>query len=93
MKELHIRIKLPDDLSAEDPSVQAARRSALESAVIALWQGGRLSTRTAARRLGMNYRDYLDLLADRNIPIEAGLVEADTFESLIREVKTTRQAG
>lgn len=92
VKELRISITLPNDLAAEDTALQDARRAALEGAVLTLWQAGRLSTRRAARRLGLTYRAYLDLLADREIPVLNDEPDEDRVAELTARVAAERHA-
>jgi predicted HTH domain antitoxin len=62
-----LALELPGRLSS------TAERTAREGAIIALWQTGELSTGRAAESLGVSYRRFLEMLAERNIPV----VQAD----------------
>jgi hypothetical protein len=91
VKELRISITLPEDLSIEDSTVQKVRRAALEGAVLTLWQAGRMSTRRAAKRLGLTYRAYLDLLTDRDIPVLSDDPDEDRVKDLVSQVVAERR--
>lgn len=62
-----LTLELPTGLPAK------AETTAKEGAVLALWQEGLISTGRAAKMLGLCYHDFLDLLAERGIPV----VQAD----------------
>jgi predicted HTH domain antitoxin len=57
-----------------------------EAAVLALWEAGKLSTRRAAEELGIGYREFLDLLAARGIPVESGPLNLQAIEEAERKL-------
>ena len=57
-----------------------------EAAVLALWEAGELSTRRAAEELGLSYREFLDLLAARGIPVESGPLNLQAIEEAERKL-------
>ena len=69
MWELKVSVKLPQDIPAGDKGLQEAHRAGLESAIVKLWEAGHLSTREAAKMLKLTYQGYLDLLAQRGVPV------------------------
>lgn len=89
MKELNVSIQLDEDVPA--PVILEARRAALESAILKLWEGGHLSTRQAAAQLGLTYTDYLDLLSARGLPAcNAVSVREDVVEEAARKIRVAR---
>ena len=57
-----------------------------EAAVLALWEAGDLSTRRAAEGLSLAYREFLDLLAARGIPVESGPLNLQAIEETERKL-------
>ena len=49
--------------------------------VLTLWQEEQISTRVAAEELGLTYREFLDLLAARGIPVVDGSFEMEPIEA------------
>ncbi len=79
MKELNVFIQLDQDVPAE--AMLEARRAALETFILRLWQGGHVSTRQAASQLGLSYYDYLDLLHARGLPAcNANMVREEVIQ-------------
>jgi len=86
MKRLPIDIPVPDDLTPEQEA--AVRQRATEAAVLELWQADKLSIREAARALGIGYYHFLDLLAERGIPVVRDGPDADAVkqaENILRD--------
>ena len=68
-----------DDLRASpEAPLEVAEIVSDEDAILALWEAGELSTRAAAARLSLAYREFLDLLHRRSIP-----VESDPFDDAV----------
>ena len=76
-RTLDIKISLPAETPLKDEELEARAR---EGAILALWQAGALSIREAAASLGLEYYDFLDLLAQHNIPIIAEAPDQATVE-------------
>jgi predicted HTH domain antitoxin len=72
--DLQVPDRIPDTVRA---SVQSR---AEETVVLGLWEAGELSTRRAAEELGLSYREFLDLLAVRGIPVESGLLNIHAIQ-------------
>lgn len=77
-----LTIELPDEISPE------AERAIRELAIIALYHRGELSTREAADSLGLTYREYLDLLAERGIPQTCARLHPELIEMIIHQERT-----
>ena len=69
-KTIRVKVEVPEGTT--DEARGTAERQAHEAAVLALWQEGRLTIRQAAAELGLTYYEFLDLLAERGIPVERG---------------------
>jgi predicted HTH domain antitoxin len=65
-RTLDLKIPLPAETPLKDEELEARAR---EGAILALWQAGALSIREAATSLGLEYYDFIDLLARHNIPV------------------------
>jgi hypothetical protein len=77
-----IQLDVPEEVSAEVRELAA--QHAHETAVLVLWQAGEISTRTAAAELGITYYDFLDMLAEKGIPVEGAIYH-------LREAEAARQ--
>src|SRR5947209_8719777 len=75
---VRVTLELPEAVTEETRAV--AQRKAHESAVLAVWEAGEISTRQAAAELGLTYYDYLDLLAARGIPVERGPLDSEAIQ-------------
>lgn len=84
-----VTLKLPEEVTEETRTV--AHRRAYESAVLAVWEAGEISTRQAAAEVGLTYYDYLDLLAARGIPVERGPLNLEAIEEAHRTLAERRQ--
>jgi predicted HTH domain antitoxin len=78
-----VDLEVPEGVSEE--ARETARRRAREGAVLALWETGAISTREAAAELGLTYYDYLDLLAERGIPVVRGEFDEEAVEKARRD--------
>ena len=87
MKMIHIKISLPDDLPAADEGLIRAQKEAKEAAVTCLWQSRRLSLRQAAGALGVAYRDFLEMLREKGIP----LISEEPDEKIVRNLLQQKQ--
>ena len=67
-KTITVHVQGPEEISEQAKA--AAQSRAEEAVVLAFWEAGEISTRVAAEELGLTYRDFLDLLAARGIPVE-----------------------
>lgn len=84
-KTIRVNIEVPEGIS--DQTRQAVQTEVEETAVLALWQAGELSTRRAAEELGLSYYDFLDLLAARGIPVvSGGDINTDAIEAAQRKL-------
>ena len=83
-----VQLDLPAGVSQR--VIALAGRQALEAAVLALWREGELSTRQAASELSLTYRGFLDLLADKGLPVEDGLFDAQSVEAAGAQVRDQR---
>lgn len=86
-QEINLTVRLTPEEIREAPG---RLQRTIEDAVIHLWQAGELSTRAAAERLGLTYRDYLDLLSERSIPVVAGELDEGRVQRLVEEAKARR---
>ena len=85
-KSVIVRVEVPERVSAA--ARKSAEHQAHESAVLALWQAGEISTREAASELSLPYYDFLDLLAARGLPAENGTADPDVLEEARRQMMT-----
>lgn len=69
-----ITIELPDDVSSQ------AEALAKEWAIVALQQEGELTIREAAGLLGLDYEDYLALLARKGLPASNAEINWETLD-------------
>ena len=69
-KTVKVILEVPPKVG--DHAQAVAQTRALEAAVLALWQEGKLTVREAAEELGLTYREFLDLLTAKGIPVESG---------------------
>ncbi len=60
---------------------ERAERQAQEAAVLELWQQQELTIREAAEELGLTYRQFLELLAARGIPVEQGPMDEKVLDT------------
>ena len=67
-QNVKVTVELPNWVAAE--AAESARMAAREAAVLSLWEGEEISTRVAAEALGIGYRDFLDLLAERGVAFQ-----------------------
>ena len=87
-KAVQVKVDLADGASEHDR--QLVQRRAEEGAVLALWESGDLSTRQAAAELGLEYYDFVDLLADRGIPYERGSYDSSAVQEARRKIATAQ---
>ena len=90
MKTLEIQLEIPDEVT--DEATSRAKRSAMEAAVIALWQAGGLSMRQAAQMLDVGYYDFLDLLAERGVPVVSEGPDEDEIAKGVQRWKSERDS-
>ncbi len=83
-KTVKVKLEVPEEISAE--SRDRAESQAREAAVLALWEADELSTRQAAAELDLTYHDFLDLLTERGIPVEADMFDAQALEEARRKL-------
>lgn len=67
MTTLELKIQVPENLSPEEQ--EQVLREAREAPILSLWQKARISTREAADALQITYREFLDLLVERGLPV------------------------
>jgi predicted HTH domain antitoxin len=78
-KTVKVNVEVPADIP--DQTRKVVESEAEEAVVLALWKTGELSTRRAAEELGLSYRDFLDLLTARGLPIERGDLNLEAIEA------------
>ena len=64
---VRVTVELPEGISEQ--ARDAAERGAHEATVLSLWRAGEILTRDAAAELNLAYHEFLDLLAERGIPV------------------------
>jgi hypothetical protein len=70
--------------------LRCVERQAREGAVLALWEGQELTIREAAEELGLTYAGFLDLLAERGIPVVRGPLDLKALEEAEQKLAYTR---
>jgi len=88
-KTVKVRLEVPEDIP--HPVREAVQSRVEETAVLALWEAGEFSTRRAAEELGLAYREFLDLLAARGIPVESGPLNLRAIEETERKLASGPQ--
>lgn len=88
---LDILIELPD--SPSERAVQIAREKAREAAIVALQQEGELTIREAASALGLEYEEYLNLLATRRLPVSPSMPDAEALEEFCQRLRRPGDIG
>lgn len=83
-KTIRVTIEAPESISSA--ARETVERQAHETAVLAFWQGGQLSTRQAADELGLTYHEFLELLATKGIPVEQDMFDGDALEQARRQL-------
>jgi hypothetical protein len=83
-RDIEVTLRAPAGVS--ETAKEAATAQAHEAAVLALWTAGELSTRQAAEELGLDYHQYLDLLAEKGIPVESGPLDLAALEDARRRL-------
>jgi predicted HTH domain antitoxin len=78
VKKVRYSFDEPDEASGQRK--QAVQSCVDELLCLELWKQGDMSTRQAAEALGLTYREFLDLLADRGIPVEDGEFDPKAIE-------------
>jgi predicted HTH domain antitoxin len=78
-KTVRVEVEVPAGIS--EATTTLARQRAREGAILALWQDDVLSTRQAAAELDLSYTEFLDLLADRGMPMERGELNTGAIEA------------
>jgi hypothetical protein len=90
-RRLEFCVELPDDVS--DEALDVARYRAKEAAILGLQQEGEISIREAAFQLGLNYTQYLDLLAAKGLPASSADSDPDAIEALRQRLRLQRVPG
>lgn len=82
-----LKIELPEELvEILGASEEEATAKVREEAVLTLWKEGKISTRTAASALGLSYTQYLNLLAERKIPVSTGKLNLKAVEEILESL-------
>jgi len=81
---VQVKVEVPEGISEE--ARETAERSAHEATVLSLWRAGAISTRDAAAELNLAYHEFLDLLAERGIPVEDGMFDPKVVEDAARQL-------
>ena len=68
MRSVDIHVELPDEARVSPAQRKSAEKAAREAAVLDLYCSGAIGGYHAARLLGMQYYDFLDMLASKGIP-------------------------
>jgi predicted HTH domain antitoxin len=76
---IKVNLEVPEGIPDQIKAAVQARVQ--EAAVLAFWEEDALSTRRAAEELGLTYREFLDLLAAKGIPIENGPLNLKAIEA------------
>jgi predicted HTH domain antitoxin len=87
-KTVKVDLEVPPEVG--DDAKAIAQTKAHEAAVLALWQEGKLTIREAAEELGLTYRELLELLATKGIPIERGPGDLVALEEARRKLAEGR---
>jgi hypothetical protein len=87
-KSVLVEVRVPEGVSVD--AKESARSQAREAAVLDLWRRGELSTRLAAAELDLEYYDFLDLLAEKGIPVSEGDLDLGTLEAARRKLAEGR---
>jgi predicted HTH domain antitoxin len=69
-KTVRVNLEIPEGIS--DQIRHTVQTRAEEAVVLALWESGEISTGRAAEELALSYRDFLDLISARGIPMVSG---------------------
>jgi predicted HTH domain antitoxin len=83
-KTVKVDLEVPPEVG--DHAKAIAQTRAHEAAVLALWQEGKFTLREAAEELGLTYREFLELLATKGIPIESGLGDLEALDAARRKL-------
>ena len=83
-RSIRVEVEMPAGISEQ--TAKTAQRRGEESVVLAVWQAGEISTRQAAEELGLSYHDFLDLLAERGIPVESDMFDMEALEEARRKL-------
>ncbi len=83
-KSVRVTLEVPEGVS--DHTKQAVQSRTEEVAVLTLWEAGELSTRQGAEELGLSYREFLDLLTQRGIPVDRGEINLSAIEAAERKL-------
>jgi predicted HTH domain antitoxin len=83
-KAIRINLEVPAGVSGE--ARESAEDEAREAAVLALWRQQQLTIREAAEELGLTYREFLDLLAERGIPVESEPLDLEALADARRKI-------
>lgn len=83
-RSVKVNVEVPEGTS--DQNRAAAGRRAHEAAVLSLWEAGDLTIREAAADLGLQYHEFLDLLAQRGIPVSRGALNLEAIEEAERKL-------
>ena len=81
-----LQIHVDTAACASEESLRRAAEKAKEAAVLTLQQDGELTIREAALELGMDYEEYLDLLAERGLPATHDSADSEVLETLRRQL-------
>jgi predicted HTH domain antitoxin len=82
-QSVKVSLEVPEGISSQ--SKDEAERRAREAAVLALWEAAEISTRQAAAELNLTYYDFLDLLAEKGIPVVQGPLDTEALEEARRK--------
>ena len=80
---LELTIELPENL--QEDQRRAAAKAAQEAAILSLFRSGAISSRVAARTLGLSYAVFLDWIAEFGIPVASGPLATGALEIVRRQ--------
>jgi len=75
---MDIHVELPDEAKVSPAQRKSAEKAARQAAVLDLYCSGAIGGYHAARLLGMQYYDFLDMLAGQGIPASATEPQPDS---------------
>lgn len=81
---LDLTIELPEELHEDQQ--KAAAKAAQEAAILALFRNGAISSRVAAKLLGLTYTAFLDRIAELGIPAASGTIRVAAIEAVRRQL-------
>jgi len=88
-RTITVDLWVPDE-GVPEPTWLRAAAAAKEAAVLYLQQEGELTIREAAMELGLNYQGYLDLLAEKRLPVSNADSDPETVAMISEAISRRR---